>query len=105
MQLITYDDITGTGAVLQLITLLKVGGVAVSAKSWSTKWWQAVMVSAAGTTRIGNVTISATNGIPVGLVNNGQFIPAISFATDVYDLAQVYVRINSGDVMSVARGV
>ena len=105
MQLITYDDITGDGTVHQLIALLKVGGVLVTAKSWSTKWWQAVMVSAAGTTRIGNSTISATNGIPIGSVNNGQFIPAIAFATDTYDLSQVYVRIASGDVMSVARGV
>ena len=105
MQLLTYDDITGDGTKQKLTDLLKVGGVAVTQAQGGSKWWQAVMTTASGVTRIGNSTISSTNGIPIGAANNGQFIPAISFATDVYDLSQVYCIINSGDVMSVARGI
>lgn len=104
MKLITYDDITGTGTKAQLITLLKVGGVAVShPNNWDAKYWQAVMLTASGVTRIGDENVSSTNGVPVGTVNNGQFIPPLAFATDKYDLQNVWVIINSGDVMSVAR--
>jgi hypothetical protein len=103
MQVITYDDITGTGVKAQLITLLKVGGVAVSQSSWISKWYQAVMLTATGTSRIGNSTISSTNGIPIGAPNNGQFAPPIAQAADFYDLSEVYVLIKSGDVMSFSR--
>lgn len=105
MKIQCFDDITGDGAKHQLITLLKVGGVAVSQVNWATKWWQAVMLSSSGTSRLGDSNVSSTNGIPIGTPNNGQFAPPIAFATDIYDLANVYVVIKSGDVMSVARAV
>jgi len=105
MELIPYDDITGDGAKHQLITLLKIGGVAVSQANWTTRWWQAVMVSASGVTRLGNSNVSATNGIPIGVSANGQFLPLSSQVSEIYDLSQVYVIIASGDVMSVARAV
>lgn len=39
MKMICYDDITGDGSKHQLITLLKIGGVAVSQNNWDTKFW------------------------------------------------------------------
>lgn len=102
----TYDDITGTGVKAQLITLLKIGGVAVIARlNWDTKWYQMVMLTSSGVTRIGDQNVSATNGVPIGTGLVAQFMPPISFATDSYDLANVWVLINSGDVMSFARAV
>lgn len=102
MTLITYDDITGDGTKQKLINLLKIGGVSqASQKNWDTKWFQLTMTTAAGTSRVGSPginSVSATNGIVLG-----QFFPPIPFATDVYDLSQLYVIINSGDVLSVAR--
>jgi len=106
MKLVTYDDLTGDGTKYQLITLLKIGGVAVVHPfQWGTKWFQATMLTSSGVSRIGDENVSATNGVPVGTNNNGQFIPPIAFATDVYDLSNVWVLINSGDVMSVARAI
>jgi hypothetical protein len=49
--------------------------------------------------------VSATNGIPIGVSANGQFLPLSSQVSEIYDLSQVYVIIASGDVMSVARAV
>jgi hypothetical protein len=105
MKQISYDDITGSGVAAQLITLLKIGGVAVSQKNWDTKYWQAVMISLSGTARIGDANVSATNGIPVTAAGGGQFTPPIAFATDKYELSDVWVLIPSGAVMSVARWV
>ena len=105
MKVSAFDDITGDGVKHQLITLLKVGGVAVTQANWTVKWWQIVMVSAAGTTRLGDSNVSSTNGIPLGANATGQFAPIDSQFTEVYNLSQLYVIINSGDVMSVARAV
>lgn len=105
MKMICYDDITGDGSKHQLITLLKIGGVAVSQNNWDTKFWQAVMVSAAGTTRIGDSNVSATNGCPVTAAGGGQFTPPVSIGTEKFELSDVYVIIANSDVMSVARWV
>jgi hypothetical protein len=104
MKLIPYDDILGDGVAHQLVTLLKIGGVAVTPRiNWRSKWWQAVMLTSSGVSRIGDQNVSATNGVPIGTVNNGQFAPPIAFGTDAYPIDQIYVIINSGDVMSFAR--
>jgi hypothetical protein len=105
MKISAFDDITGDGVKHQLITLLKVGGVAVSQANWRVKWWQIVMLSSGGTTRVGDSNVSATNGIPIGAPNNGQFAPVDSAFTELYDLSDVWVIIKSGDVASVARAV
>lgn len=105
MHISAYDDITGDGVKHQLVSLLKVGGVAQVQDNWACKWWQIVMLSSSGTTRVGDVNVSATNGIPIGTPNNGQFAPVSSALPEVYDLSQVYVIIKSGDVASVARAV
>ena len=104
MKVQTFDDITGDGAKHQLVALLSVGGAPIVQSNWTTKWWQAVMLSSTGTTRIGDSNVSATNGIPIGTPNNGQFAPIDSKFTELYELSDVYVIIKSGDVMSVARG-
>jgi len=104
MKLIVYDDYQGTGVKVQLVSVLKIGGVAVTPRvNWRSKWWQAVMLTSSGVSRIGDQNVSATNGVPIGTVNNGQFAPPIAFATDAYAIDQIYVLINSGDVMSFAR--
>jgi hypothetical protein len=100
-----FDDITGDGLKHQLITLLKVGGVLVTQTNWQVKWWQIVMLTSSGTTRVGDSNVSATNGIPIGTPNNGQFAPVDSAWTELYDLATVYVIIKSGDVACVSRAV
>ena len=105
MKIQAFDDITGDGAKHQLITLLKVGGVAVSQTNWRVKWWQIVMKTSSGTTRVGDSNVSATNGIPIGSPNNGQCAPVDSAFTELYDLSDVWVIIKSGDVASVARAV
>ena len=105
MKIQTFDDITGDGVKHQLITLLKVGGVAVIQVNWCVKWWQIIMRTSSGTTRVGDSNVSATNGIPIGTPNNGQFAPVDSAFTELYDLSDVYVIIKSGDVASVARAV
>jgi len=105
MKMICYDDITGDGSKHQLVALLKVGGVAVSQQNWDTKFWQAVMVSAAGTTRIGDQNVSATNGVPVTATGGGQFTPPVSLFTEKYELSDAYVIIALGDIMSVARWI
>ena len=99
MTITTYDDITGDGAKHKLTDLLNVGGVSQAAqKNWDTKWFQVIMTTAAGTSRLGDVNVSATNGITLG-----QFFPPIPFATDKYLLDQVYVILALNDVASVAR--
>jgi hypothetical protein len=103
MEILTYDDIVGGGTVVQLITLLKIGGVLQVQANWDTKWYQLVMLASTGTSRMGPSTISATNGIPIGTPNNGQFAPPIAFATDRYDFRNVYVLIKTGDTLSVSR--
>ena len=105
MKVQTFDDITGDGVKHQLISLLKVGGVSVVQTNWLVKWWQAVMLSSSGTSRIGDSNVSASNGIPIGTPNNGQFAPIDSKWTETYDLSMVYVIIKSGDVMCVSRAV
>jgi len=105
MKIQAFDDITGDGAKHQLITLLKVGGVAVSQTNWRVKWWQIVMLTSSGTTRVGDSNVSSANGIPIGTPNNGQFAPVDSAFTELYDLSDVWVIIKSGDVASVARAV
>ena len=83
--------------------MLSFGGVAPTETNLQdTKWFQCIMTTANGValSRLGNVNVSATNGITLG-----QFFPPIPFATDKYSLDQYYVIINSGDVMSVARVV
>lgn len=104
MKLICYDDITGDGTKQQLIGLLKVGGVAVSQKNWDTKYFQLQMLSPAGLTRVGDSNVSATNGIEIGTSPaNGQFVPPIAFATDKYELSDIYIIIANGDKLQVAR--
>lgn len=106
MKMICYDDITGTGVAAQLTTLLKVGGVAIpTQKNWDTKFWQAVMLTETGTSRIGDANVSATNGIPIGTPNNGQFVPPVGVGTEKFEFSDIWVLIKSGDVMSVARWV
>lgn len=105
MKLFTYDDITGDGAKHQLTSLLKVGGVAVSQTNWDTKWVQLTMQTASGVSRVGDVNVSSTNGIPLNTTEQSQFVPPIAFATDKYEMTDLYVIINNGDVMSVARAV
>ena|ERR1017187_4131773 len=103
MQILTYDDITGDGASHQLISLLKIGGVLQVQKNWDSKWFQCIMTTAAGLSRIGPSTISATNGIQMGGSNGNQFAPVYSQPSEKYELDQLYVIIAAGDVMSVAR--
>jgi hypothetical protein len=105
MKISAFDDIVGDGAKHQLITLLKVGGVAVSQANWLVKWWQIVMLSSTGISRVGDSNVSATNGIPIGTVNNAQFAPPVSEGTENYPLDTVYVIIRSGDVACPARAV
>ncbi len=105
MRVQTFDDITGDGTKHQLITLLKIGGVAVTQTNWDTKWSQLTMVTAAGTTRVGDSNVSSTNGIPLGINAIGQFFPAISIFPEKYELSDIYVIIANSDVLSVARGV
>lgn len=106
MRILTYDDITGDGAKHQLITLLKIGGVAIaSQQSWATKWWQIAGVTVGGLSRIGDANVSSTNGIPIGANNNGQFVPPVSSLTEKYQLSDIWVILKSGDVYSVARTV
>jgi len=106
MQILCYDDITGDGAKHQLITMLKIGGVAVdTTKSMPAKWFQATMQTAAGETRIGSSAVSATNGIPIGIISTGQFAPTYSMTNETYFIEQLYVIIASGDVLSFARAV
>ena len=103
MEILTYDDIVGGGTIVQLITLLKIGGVLQVQANWDTKWYQLVMLASTGTSRMGPSTISATIGIPIGTPNIGQFAPPIAFATDRYDFRNVYVLIKTGDTLSVSR--
>jgi hypothetical protein len=105
MKIQAFDDITGDAAKHQLITLLQVGGVAVSQVNWRVKWWHIVMKTSSCTTRVGDSNVSATNGIPIGTPNNGQVAFVDSAFTELYDLADVWVIIKSGDVASVARAV
>lgn len=105
MKVLTYDDITGDGAKHKLIDLLRIAGVAQVQSNWGSKWWQVVMYTSAGITRVGDANVSAANGIPIGTPNKGQFAPPIAFATDKYELSDVYVIIATGDVMSVARAI
>jgi len=105
MKLICYDDIAGDGLKHQLISLLKIAGVAVSQTNWSSRWIQLLMLSASGTTRVGDQNVSATNGIPLGAVAGGQFAPIFSTWSGQYQLSDIYVIIATGDVMSVARAV
>jgi hypothetical protein len=105
MKIQCFDDITGDGAKHRLITLLKVGGVLVTQANWATKWFQLVMTTSSGVTRVGDSNVSATNGISVGTPNNGQFAPVDSAFTEVYHLDDIWVIIKSGDVMSVARTI
>jgi hypothetical protein len=107
MQIHTYDDITGDGDVHQLITLLKLSGVSVPYSSLPAKWWQVTMKTASGVSRVGSMFVSATNGVPLGSTTNlvAQFAPVSSDFPENYDLKDIWVLINSGDVMSVARGV
>ena len=105
MEIITYDDITGDGAKHQLISLLKIGGVAVTQINWQTRWFQLLMTTATGVTRVGNLNVSSTNGIAIGVTASGQFVPLNSQPSETYDFANFYVIIKSGDVMSVARAI
>jgi hypothetical protein len=107
MKVHTYDDITGDGAKHQLTSLLKINGVAVSLTSLPAKWWQATMVTTSGVSRVGDSNVSSTNGTPLGSGSNivAQFAPIFSEFPENYELADVWVLINNGDVMAVARGI
>ena len=105
MKIFTYDDIVGDGVLHQLITLLKIGGVVQVQTNWDSKWFQCVMTTAAGLSRVGPSTVSATNGIQLGGASGSQFAPIYAQLSEKYSMADLYVIIASGDVMSVARAV
>jgi len=103
MKIYTYPDITGTGALQALKTVLGI-------VSQPCKLLQFTIVSNASgnTIRLGDAAIGATQGIPLGGSTPGstsQFIPQISEDLRNYDVADWYVIIPSGDVLSVAYGV
>lgn len=95
MVLYSLPDIVGTGAK-----------VALSATSQPCKYWQITATSVASQARVGGIEVSSTRGIPIGPgFNSGQFATPIAEASSRYDLADQYVYLAEGDVVSVAYAV
>lgn len=66
--------------------------------------WVQMIVSGAGTVRVGGSTVSATLGLPVA-AGGGMFFPVLSqdhHSTSPYGLAGIYAYIPSGATLSVA---
>jgi hypothetical protein len=97
----SYSDVTGTGAIQHLSTVL-------GFKEQLCKWWQVSFVSNASGNigRVGDSTITSTQGIPIGGgLNGGQFAPALAENLRNYDLADIYVIIPAGDKINLSYGV
>ena len=105
MKLFTpYDDITGDGSAHSLATLLNI-------KSQPCAWFQITLVdnTSGSTIRVGDETISATRGIPIGGTDGvlvTQFAPVNGQDRMInYDLKDVWLLIPNGDKVSVAYAV
>lgn len=85
-------DIVGTNATVQ-----------ITSPNICARWIQ-LIVSGAGTVRIGGASVTATLGLPVA-AGGGMFLPVLSQdanSTSPYSLAGIYANIPSGAILSVA---
>lgn len=95
MELIVPATFTGTGAKLKLS--------AIPGAPKLCRWWQLIGVSASGS-RVGDVNVSSSQGVPVG-VSTGQFSPPVSIGTELYDLDLIYAFVGNGDTVILACAV
>lgn len=99
MQIYDAADYTGTGAAASLASILGLTGINALAK-----WFQVTTVSGTFTNlpRVGSSSISTSRGIPI---TGSQFVPPIAEETNQYNLANIYLRADVGDVLSVAYAI
>lgn len=90
--IVTFTDITGTGANVQL------------ASSGTCKWIQFIAPTAnTNNTRVGDINISTTRGAYMAPGSGFAFLPSPSGA-GVYSLSTVYTLVQAGDKLSVTCG-
>jgi hypothetical protein len=107
MLILHIPDVAGNNTVKSIASLFTAAGVTLPPGN-KVKWVRIVEISAGTTnTRVGNASVSNTNGMTLNVSADGLYLPAVAgYADDsLYDLNQIYLYHATGDTISISVGV
>ena len=104
MNIVHIPDITGDGSVKSLAQIFAAAGVSLPQGN-KVKWiYVTDIVKGSTTSRIGNASVSATQGMLCSEPVDLRPIPGYD-NDSLYDLNQIYLFAATGDTISIAVGI
>ena len=107
MKILHIPDVNGNNTVKSLASMFSSAGVQLPPGN-KVKWVRLTEITAGTTnTRVGNSSVSTTNGMTLNATADGLYLPAVAGYDEdsLYDLNLIYIYHATGDTVSIAVGV